>query len=161
MQFVPYLVAILGLAVLMIVHEGGHALAALATGRHLSGVRLYRSTAGETVSAGRGSGPGIALTAAAGYPAPSLLGLGAAADYPAAVLALGTPMVVSTMHEYFLDAPQAAMIAGSESNAAAFAARISPRAKAGRSRTFSSRRITAPIWTLRSTSSRIRSTASR
>ena len=29
----------------------------------------------------------------------------------AAVLALGTPMVVSTMHEYFLDAPQAAMIA--------------------------------------------------
>lgn len=29
----------------------------------------------------------------------------------AAVLALGSPMVVSTMHEYFLDAPQAAMIA--------------------------------------------------
>jgi hypothetical protein len=65
--------------VVTIVHEGGHALVALATGRHLSGVRLYRSTAGETVSAGRASGPGIALTAAAGYPAPSLLGLGAAA----------------------------------------------------------------------------------
>src|SRR5580693_9157175 len=65
--------------VVTIVHEGGHALTALATGRHLSGVRLYRSTAGETVSSGRSHSPGIALTAAAGYPAPSLLGLGAAA----------------------------------------------------------------------------------
>jgi len=65
--------------VVTIVHEGGHALTALATGRHLSGVRLYRSTAGETLSSGRSYGPGIALTAAAGYPAPSLLGLGAAA----------------------------------------------------------------------------------
>jgi hypothetical protein len=65
--------------VVTIVHEGGHALVALATGRRLAGVRLYRSTAGETFSAGRADGPGIALTAAAGYPAPSLLGLGAAA----------------------------------------------------------------------------------
>jgi Peptidase M50B-like len=65
--------------VVTIVHEGGHALVALATGRRLAGVRLYRDTAGETVSAGRTDGPGIALTTAAGYPAPSLLGLGAAA----------------------------------------------------------------------------------
>ncbi len=65
--------------VVTIVHEGGHALVALAAGRRLAGVRLYRSTAGETLSAGRADGPGIALTAAAGYPAPSLLGLGAAA----------------------------------------------------------------------------------
>jgi hypothetical protein len=65
--------------VVTIVHEGGHALVALATGRRLAGVRLYRDTAGETVSAGRADGPGVALTAAAGYPAPSLLGLGAAA----------------------------------------------------------------------------------
>jgi Peptidase M50B-like len=64
--------------VVTIVHEGGHALVALATGRHLAGVRLYRSTAGETVSAGRADGLGVALTAAAGYPAPSLLGLAAA-----------------------------------------------------------------------------------
>jgi len=62
-----------------IVHEGGHALVALATGRRLDGVRLYRSTAGETLSAGRPYGPGIVLTAAAGYPAPALLGLAAAA----------------------------------------------------------------------------------
>jgi hypothetical protein len=65
--------------VVTIVHEGGHALMALATGRRLTGVRLYRTTAGETVSAGRPDGPGIVLTTAAGYPAPSLLGLGAAA----------------------------------------------------------------------------------
>lgn len=65
--------------VVTIVHEGGHALAALATGRRLAGVRLYRNTAGVTYSAGRPDGPGIVLTAAAGYPAPSLLGLGAAA----------------------------------------------------------------------------------
>jgi Peptidase M50B-like len=65
--------------VVTIVHEGGHALVALATGRRLAGVRLYRTTAGETVSTGRADGPGITLTTAAGYPAPSLLGLGAAA----------------------------------------------------------------------------------
>jgi len=65
--------------VVTIVHEGGHALIALATGRRLGGVRIYRSTAGETRSAGRADGAGAALTAAAGYVAPPLLGLGAAA----------------------------------------------------------------------------------
>lgn len=65
--------------VVTIVHEGGHALAALATGQRLAGIRLYRNTSGETRTAGRADGPGIVLTAAAGYPAPALLGLGAAA----------------------------------------------------------------------------------
>jgi hypothetical protein len=65
--------------VVTIVHEGGHALMALATGRRLGGVRIYRSTAGETRSAGRAGGAGAAVTAAAGYVAPPLLGLGAAA----------------------------------------------------------------------------------
>ena len=65
--------------VVTIVHEGGHALMALATGRHLGGVRIYRSTAGETLSRGRADGFGVALTAVAGYLAPPLLGLGAAA----------------------------------------------------------------------------------
>ncbi len=65
--------------VITIVHEGGHALMALATGRHLGGVRIYRSTAGETLSRGRAEGVGVALTAVAGYVAPPLLGLGAAA----------------------------------------------------------------------------------
>jgi hypothetical protein len=65
--------------VVTIVHESGHALVALATGRRVAGVRLYRSTAGVTESAGKPTGPGIVLTSAAGYPAPALLGLGAAA----------------------------------------------------------------------------------
>jgi Peptidase M50B-like len=65
--------------VVTIVHEGGHALMALATGRRLGGVRIYRSTAGETASAGRAEGPGVVLTAVAGYLAPPLLGLAAAA----------------------------------------------------------------------------------
>ena len=48
-------------------------------GRRLDGVRVHRSTAGLTVSAGNASGPGIVATAAAGYLAPPLLGLGGAA----------------------------------------------------------------------------------
>jgi hypothetical protein len=65
--------------VVTIVHEGGHAVAALATGRHLTGVRVYRSTAGETASRGRAEGLGVVVTAVAGYLAPPLVGLGAAA----------------------------------------------------------------------------------
>jgi hypothetical protein len=62
-----------------IAHEGAHGLAALATGRRLSGIRLHSDTSGLTVSAGRPSGPGMVLTAAAGYTGPALFGLGAAA----------------------------------------------------------------------------------
>ncbi|MBO0774954.1 MAG: M50 family metallopeptidase [Actinobacteria bacterium] len=65
--------------VVTIAHEGGHALMALLTGRRLDSVRVLRSSAGVTVSAGSRSGPGIVLTTAAGYTAPPLLGLGAAA----------------------------------------------------------------------------------
>ena len=65
--------------VVTIAHEGGHALMALLTGRRVSSVRVLRSTAGVTVSEGNPAGPGVVLTAAAGYLAPPLLGLGAAA----------------------------------------------------------------------------------
>jgi len=65
--------------VVTIAHEGGHALMALLTGRRVSSVRVLRSTAGVTVSEGNPAGPGIVLTAAAGYLTPPLLGLGAAA----------------------------------------------------------------------------------
>ncbi len=64
--------------VVTIVHEGGHAIVALVTGQRRIRVRLYRDAAGETLSTGAGNGIGVALTAAAGYPAPSLVGLGAA-----------------------------------------------------------------------------------
>lgn len=61
--------------VLTIVHEAGHALAALVVGRRLQGIRLHSDTSGVTVSRGRAEGPGMVLTSLAGYPAPALLGL--------------------------------------------------------------------------------------
>ena len=64
--------------VVTIVHEGGHAIVALVTGQRRIRVRLYRDTAGETLSTGPGKGVAVVLTAAAGYPAPALVGLGAA-----------------------------------------------------------------------------------
>ncbi|MEV0178294.1 M50 family metallopeptidase [Streptomyces sp. NPDC050625] len=62
-----------------IAHEGGHGLVALLTGRQLTGIRLHSDTSGLTVSRGKPTGPGMILTAAAGYTAPPLLGLGGAA----------------------------------------------------------------------------------
>lgn len=61
--------------VVTIVHEGGHALTALLTGRRLTGIRLHSDTSGLTLSVGRPTGPGMVLTAAAGYVSPSLVGL--------------------------------------------------------------------------------------
>ncbi|HWH01161.1 MAG TPA: M50 family metallopeptidase, partial [Pilimelia sp.] len=61
-----------------IAHEGGHALAALLTGRRLTAIRLHSDTSGLTVSAGRPTGLGMVITLLAGYLAPSLLGLGGA-----------------------------------------------------------------------------------
>ena len=61
-----------------IAHEGGHALMALVTRRKLEGIRLHSDTSGVTLTRGRPTGPGMVLTALAGYVAPSLLGLAAA-----------------------------------------------------------------------------------
>jgi hypothetical protein len=65
--------------VITIAHEGGHALASVLSGRRLEGIRLHADSSGVTYSRGRRRGPGVILTAAAGYLAPSLLGVGAAA----------------------------------------------------------------------------------
>src|SRR5436305_14838842 len=65
--------------VVTIAHEGAHGVAALLTGRRLSGIRLHSDTSGLTVSAGRPTGPGMVLTCAAGYTGPGLFGLGSAA----------------------------------------------------------------------------------
>jgi hypothetical protein len=62
-----------------IAHEGGHALASVLSGRRLAGIRLHSDTSGETVSRGKRGGPGLVLTALAGYLTPPLLGAGAAA----------------------------------------------------------------------------------
>ena len=64
--------------VVTIAHEGAHAVAALASGRRLAGIRLHSDTSGLTVSRGRTTGPGMVVTALAGYPGPSLFGLGGA-----------------------------------------------------------------------------------
>lgn len=61
--------------VLTIVHEGGHALAAVLVGRRLQRILLHSDTSGLTVSRGKRTGPGMVFTALAGYPAPALLGL--------------------------------------------------------------------------------------
>jgi hypothetical protein len=58
-----------------LVHEAGHAVVALMTGRRLNGIRLHSDTSGLTVSSGKPRGPGMIATAAAGYLAPALLGL--------------------------------------------------------------------------------------
>jgi hypothetical protein len=61
--------------VVTLVHEGGHAVVAVLTGRRLNGVRLHSDTSGLTISSGRPRGPGMVAMAAAGYLAPSVLGL--------------------------------------------------------------------------------------
>jgi hypothetical protein len=61
-----------------IAHEGAHGVAALVSGRRLSGIRLHSDTSGLTLSRGRTSGAGMMATAAAGYIGPAVLGLGAA-----------------------------------------------------------------------------------
>jgi len=73
-----------------LVHEAGHAVVAVMTGRRLNGVRLHSDTSGLTVSSGRPRGPGMIATAAAGYLAPSALGLGSVA----LVRAGHTPLVL-------------------------------------------------------------------
>ncbi len=71
-------------------HEGSHGLAALLTGRRLSGIRLHSDSSGLAVSKGRSSGPGMVFMLLAGYLGPGLIGLGAgallAAGYAIAVL---------------------------------------------------------------------------
>lgn len=64
--------------VVTIAHEAGHGLAALLTGRRLVGIRLHSDTSGVTVSAGPRRGPGMVVTAAAGYLGPALVGVSAA-----------------------------------------------------------------------------------
>jgi len=65
--------------VITIAHESGHALVSVLSGRRLEGIRLHADSSGVTYSRGKRHGPGLVLTAAAGYPTASLLGAGAAA----------------------------------------------------------------------------------
>lgn len=82
--------------VVTLVHEAGHAIVALSTGRRLNAITLHSDTSGLTVSSGRPRGPGMIATAGAGYLAPSLLGLGALAlvEVGHTPWALGSMLVV-------------------------------------------------------------------
>jgi hypothetical protein len=62
--------------VVTIIHEGGHAIVALLTGRRLRGARLHSDTSGVTLSRGMPSGAGMVATALAGYLAAPVLGFG-------------------------------------------------------------------------------------
>jgi hypothetical protein len=64
--------------IVTISHEGGHALAALATGRRLVGIRLHSDTSGLTLSTGKPFGPGMVIMLISGYLAPAVAGVGAA-----------------------------------------------------------------------------------
>ncbi|GGM09418.1 M50 family metallopeptidase [Promicromonospora citrea] len=64
--------------VITIAHEASHGLGALLTGRKLEGIRLHSDTSGLTVSRGKARGPGMVITAFAGYVGPGIIGLGAA-----------------------------------------------------------------------------------
>ena len=86
--------------VITIAHEGGHALVSVLSGRRLDGIRLHSDSSGVTYSRGRGTGPGLVLTAAAGYVMPSLLGAGAAcllaAGHLTAMLWLALALLAAT-----------------------------------------------------------------
>ena len=86
--------------VITIAHEGGHALVSLLSGRRLDGIRLHADSSGVTYSRGRRNGPGLVLTAAAGYLTPSLLGAGAAgllaARHETALLWLALVLLAAT-----------------------------------------------------------------
>ena len=64
--------------VITIAHEASHGLGALFTGRKLEGIRLHSDTSGLTLSRGKPRGPGMVITAFAGYVGPGIIGLGAA-----------------------------------------------------------------------------------
>ena len=86
--------------VITIAHEGGHALVSVLSGRRLQGIRLHADSSGVTYSRGKRRGLGLALTAAAGYLTPPLLGAGAAAllaaRHPAALLWLALVLLAAT-----------------------------------------------------------------
>ncbi|MGH3283769.1 MAG: M50 family metallopeptidase, partial [Streptosporangiaceae bacterium] len=86
--------------VITIAHEGGHALVSVLSGRRLDCIRLHSDSSGVTYSRGKRRGPGLVLTAAAGYLTPPLLGAGAAAllaaRHPAALLWLALVLLAAT-----------------------------------------------------------------
>lgn len=56
-----------------LVHELGHSVAAILTGRIVHGIRIHRNHSGDAVSSGRGAF-GSTVSGVLGYPAPAIVG---------------------------------------------------------------------------------------
>ncbi|WP_309080839.1 M50 family metallopeptidase [Zhihengliuella sp.] len=82
------------------VHELGHALAALMTGRVVRGIRLRLDHSGEMISAGRGT-VGSVWSGFWGYPAPAVAGAlmiwAASAGWAGAALSLGAALLLVSL----------------------------------------------------------------
>ncbi|GAA3890659.1 M50 family metallopeptidase [Leifsonia kafniensis] len=83
-----------------LVHELGHAVAALLTGRAVHGIRIRSNHSGDALSSGRGTF-GIVVSGMLGYPAPALVGAAQLwsvfTGYTAIALFLGGAMLVLTV----------------------------------------------------------------
>ncbi|MET1045049.1 MAG: M50 family metallopeptidase [Microbacteriaceae bacterium] len=82
-----------------LVHELGHAFAALVTGRRVTGIHVRYDHSGSTVSVGRGFSS--VFSAFFGYPAPALVGYGLLcavfSGYTNAALMVGTSVILLTL----------------------------------------------------------------
>jgi hypothetical protein len=102
------------------VHESGHAVVALLVGRKVRAIHLRPDSSGVTVHYGSGGWLQRILTAAAGYPAPGLVGLAGALllehygprVWLVALLALGVVNVVLWIRNLFGFVVMAAWIGG-------------------------------------------------
>jgi hypothetical protein len=83
-----------------LVHELGHAVAAILTGRFVHGIRIRRNHSGEAVSSGRG-GIGPVVSGFFGYPAPAIVGAAQLWSvfngYTALALAIGGIILLLTL----------------------------------------------------------------
>ncbi|WP_403020893.1 M50 family metallopeptidase [Salinibacterium sp. GXW1014] len=81
-----------------LVHELGHAVAAMLTGRVVRGIRIRRNHSGEALSAGRG---GAVISSLMGYPAPAIVGAGQLwavfSGYPSIALFAGGVALLLTL----------------------------------------------------------------
>lgn len=81
-----------------LIHELGHAVAAMLTGRVVRGIRIRRNHAGEALSVGRGS---AVISGLMGYPAPAIVGAGQLwavfSGYPSIALFAGGVALLLTL----------------------------------------------------------------
>lgn len=81
-----------------LVHELGHAVAAMLTGRVVRGIRIRRNHSGEALSSGKGR---AVISGLMGYPAPAIVGAGQLwavfSGYPSIALAAGGVVLLLTL----------------------------------------------------------------